>query len=314
MVTLKEIREAHGRIAGSVHRTPLFGSSTLATRAGVAKLELKCESFQKTGSFKARGALNKVSQLAPDEHARGVVTVSAGNHAQALAWAARQAGVCCTVVMPATASATKVAASIGYGADVIQHGTSMDAFQKARDLAASEGFTFIHPFDDDHIIAGTGTVGVELLEQTSTPDIVLVPIGGGGLIAGVAIAIKELSPSTRVIGVEPEAATVMRQSLDAGRALRVMPEPTIADGLAAPMAGVRNFEAVRRYVDDIVLVSEAEIKEAMVLLLTRCKLLAEGAGAATTAALISGKISPRGNEHVVAILSGGNVDLSRLME
>ena len=314
MVTLKEIREAHGRIAGSVHRTPLFGSSTLATRAGVAKLELKCESFQKTGSFKARGALNKLSQLAPDEHARGVVTVSAGNHAQALAWAAREAGVRCTVVMPATASATKVAASIGYGANVIQHGTSMDAFQKARDLAASEGFTFIHPFDDDHIIAGTGTVGVELLEQTSTPDIVLVPIGGGGLIAGVAIAIKESSPSTRVIGVEPEAATVMRQSLDAGRALRVMPEPTIADGLAAPMAGERNFEAVRRYVDDIVLVSEAEIREAMVLLLTRCKLLAEGAGAATTAALISGKISLRGNEHVVAILSGGNVDLSRLME
>ena len=314
MVTLKEIREAHGRIAGSIHRTPLFGSSTLATRAGVAKLELKCESFQKTGSFKARGALNKLSQLAPDEHARGVVTVSAGNHAQALAWAARQAGVRCTVVMPATASATKVAASIGYGANVIQHGTSMDAFQKARDLAASEGFTFIHPFDDDHIIAGTGTVGVELLEQTSTPDIVLVPIGGGGLIAGVAIAIKESSPSTRVIGVEPEAATVMRQSLDAGRALRVMPEPTIADGLAAPMAGERNFEAVRRYVDDIVLVSEAEIREAMVLLLTRCKLLAEGAGAATTAALISGKISLRGNEHVVAILSGGNVDLSRLME
>ena len=314
MVTLKEIHEAHGRIAGSVHRTPLFGSRTLAARAGVARLELKCESFQKTGSFKARGALNKLSQLAADEHARGVVTVSAGNHAQALAWAAREAGVRCTVVMPATASATKVAASIGYGADVIQHGTSMDAFQKARDLATSEGFTFIHPFDDDHIIAGTGTVGVELLDQTTTPDIVLVPIGGGGLIAGVAIAIKESSPSTRVIGVEPEAATVMRQSLDAGRALRVTPEPTIADGLAAPMAGERNFDVVRRYVDDIVLVSEAEIKEAMVLLLTRCKLLAEGAGAATTAALIAGKLSVTGKEHVVAVLSGGNVDIARLGE
>ena len=314
MVTLQEIREAHRRIAGRVHRTPMFGSHTLAMRAGVGKLELKCESFQKTGSFKARGALNKLSQLSADEHARGVVTVSAGNHAQALAWAAREARVRCTVVMPATASPTKVAASAGYGAEVIQHGTSMDAFQRARDLAASEGYTFIHPFDDDHIIAGTGTVGAEILDQTTTPDVVLVPIGGGGLIAGVAIAIKEASPSTRVIGVEPAAATVMRQSIEAGRALRVTPEPTIADGLAAPMAGERNFDVVRRYVDDSVVVTEDEIREAMTLLLTRCKLVAEGAGAATTAALISGKLSLDGREHVVAVLSGGNIDIARLGE
>ncbi|MEP6729494.1 MAG: threonine/serine dehydratase [bacterium] len=314
MVNLKAIREALGRISGTVHRTPVFSARSLASMSSVARFDLKCESFQKTGSFKARGALNKLSQLSAAERARGVVTVSAGNHAQALAWAAQQAGVRCTVVMPATAVQSKVDASRGYGADVIQHGTSMDAFQKAHDLAKSEGFTFVHPFDDDDIIGGTGTVGLELLEQTTMPDVVVVPIGGGGLIAGIAVAIKESSPTTRVIGVEPAGATVMRQSLDAGHALRVMPEPTIADGLAAPMAGERNFAIVQRYVDDVVLVSEDEIRHAMQMLLSRCKLVAEGAGAAATAALLAGRIPIRNTESVVAILSGGNVDLARLSE
>ncbi len=314
MVTLHDIRGAHARIAGTVHRTPVVGSRTLATLAGTARVDLKCENLQKTGSFKARGALNKLRQLSPDEHARGVVTVSAGNHAQALAWSAQQTGVRCTVVMPATAAQTKVDASRGYGADVILHGTSMDAFQRARELASSEGFVFVHPFDDDHIIQGTGTVGLELLEQVEMPDVVVVPIGGGGLIAGVAVAIKESSPRTRVIGVEPTAATVMRQSMDAGKALRAMPDVTIADGLAAPMAGDRNFEIVQRYVDDIVLVSDDEIIHAMQMLLSRCKLLAEGAGAASTAALLAGRIPLVGGEKVVVLLSGGNVDLKRLGE
>jgi len=311
MVTLQDIRDAHARISGTVHRTPVFGSRSLAALAGAARLDLKCESLQKTGSFKARGALNKLGQLSAEERSRGVVTVSAGNHAQALAWAAQQTGVRCTVVMPAAAVRSKVDASRGYGADVILHGTSMDAFQRARDLSTSEGFVFVHPFDDDNIIQGTGTVGLELLEQTETPDIVVVPIGGGGLIAGVAVAIKESNPSIRVIGVEPTAATVMRQSVDAGRALRVMPDPTIADGLAAPMAGERNFAIVQRYVDDIVLVTEEEIIYAMQMLLSRCKLLAEGAGAAATAAVLAGKI-PVAGKKVVAVVSGGNVDLQRL--
>ncbi|MEO8336764.1 MAG: threonine/serine dehydratase [bacterium] len=312
MVTLQDIRDAHARISGTVHRTPVIGSRTLASLAGAARVELKCESLQKTGSFKARGALNKLSHLSADERARGVVTVSAGNHAQALAWAAEQTGVRCTVCMPAAAVQSKVDASRGYGAIVMLEGTSMDAFQKARDLASSEGFVFVHPFDDDHIIQGTGTVGVELLEQSAEiPDVVVVPIGGGGLIAGVAVAIKESSPSTRVIGVEPTAATVMRQSVDAGQALRVMPEPTIADGLSAPMAGERNFAIVQRYVDDIVLVTDEEIVHAMQMLLSRCKLLAEGAGAAATAALLAGKI-PVAGKKVVALVSGGNVDLQRL--
>lgn len=314
MVNLQSIRDALGRISGTVHRTPVFGSRTLATLAGAARFDLKCESFQKTGSFKARGALNKLSQLTNADRARGVVTVSAGNHAQALAWASQQSGVRCTVVMPAAAVCSKVDASRGYGADVLLHGTSMDAFQKAHELADTQGFVFVHPFDDDHIIGGTGTVALELLEQTTMPDVVVVPIGGGGLIAGIAVAIKESNPAIRVIGVEPKSATVMRQSLDAGRALRVIPEPTIADGLSAPMAGERNFAIVQRYVDDVVLVSDDEIMHAMRMLLSRCKLVAEGAGAAATAALLAGRIPLSGSENVVAILSGGNIDLTRLGE
>lgn len=312
MVTLSDIRAAHARVAPLIHRTPVLTSSTLAKRVGARSYALKCESFQKTGSFKVRGALNTLSQLDADARARGVVTVSAGNHAQALAWAAQAAGVACTVVMPATASATKVAASAGYGATVIQHGTSMDAFQRARELAERDGMTFVHPFDSDTVIAGTGTVSVEIFEQTETPDVVVIPIGGGGLIAGMAIAIKDLHPATRVIGVEPTGAAVMRLSLDAGRAMRLESVASLADGLAAPMAGERNYEAVSRCVDDVVLVSDDEIAEAMAVLLSRCKLLAEGAGAAATAALLCGRIPLSGNERVVAMLSGGNVDLERL--
>jgi threonine ammonia-lyase medium form len=309
MVTLDDIRQAHTRIAARIHRTAVIGSHTLAERAGVASFELKCESFQKTGSFKVRGALNRLSQLSDAERARGVVTVSAGNHAQALAWAARESRVRCTVVMPEAASRSKVDASRGYGAEVLQHGTSVDAFKRALGLAESEGYVFIHPFDHAHTIAGTGTTGLEVLQQSSAPSLVVIPVGGGGLISGMAIAIKESSPGTRVIGVEPTGADVMRRSLDAGSPQRQDAPRSIADGLAAPMAGQLNFEAVQRYVDDVVLVTDDEIAEAMRTLLTRCKLLAEGAGAAATAALLAGKIAVRPDDRVVAMLSGGNVDL-----
>ena len=314
MVTVHDMHEARARIAGRVHQTPLIGSSTIAARIGAARFELKCESVQKTGSFKVRGVLNKLSQLSDEARSRGVVTVSAGNHAQAMAWGARAAGVRCTVVMPANASRTKVAASIGYGATVIQHGTGADAFRRALELAESDGFTFVHPFDDDQVIAGAGTAGLEIFDQTSPPDIVIVPVGGGGLISGIAIAVKETSPTTRVIGVEPSGAAVMRQSLDAGRALPMGTMNTIADGLAAPMAGERNYHVVKRYVDDVVLVSDDEIVEAMKTLLSRCKLLAEPAGAAATAAALAGRIPLTGTEHIVAMLSGGNVDLERLAQ
>jgi threonine dehydratase len=314
MVTLDDIRDARARIAERVHRTPIMRSTTLASHSGAARFELKCESFQATGSFKVRGVLNRLAQLDDDARARGVVTVSAGNHAQALAWAAQNADMPCTVVMPANASLAKVEASRGYGATVIQLGTSMDAFRRAHELAETEGFTFVHPFDDDRTIAGTGTVALEIFEQTDAPDMIVVPVGGGGLISGMAIGAKALNPSTRVIGVEPEGASIMRRSLDAGRALHMDAPHSIADGLAAPMAGERNFAAIQRFVDDIVLVTDNEIAAAMSLLLTRCKLLAEGAGAAATAALISGKIPLKGTEHVVAVLSGGNVDVATLRD
>ncbi|MDQ6887159.1 MAG: pyridoxal-phosphate dependent enzyme [Gemmatimonadota bacterium] len=312
MPTLHDVREARSRIEGRVHRTPLLGTSTLAERAGVARLDLKCESFQKTGSFKVRGVLNKLSQLESAARARGVVTVSAGNHAQALAWGARAAGIRCTVVMPAAASRSKVEASRGYGAEVIQHGTNMEAFAKASELAKERGLVFVHPFDDEQVIAGAGTVALELLEQTDAPDVIVVPVGGGGLISGIAIAAKEMYPAIRVVGVEPDGAAAMRRSLDAGRAVRLDSVATIADGLGAPMAGEITFEIVRRYVDDVVLVSDEEIAGAMRILLERTKLLAEGAGAAATAALLSRRLPVRPADRVVAILSGGNVDLERL--
>jgi threonine ammonia-lyase medium form len=311
MVSLTDIRSARERIASRIHRTPLLSATRLGERVGV-RLFHKCESLQKTGSFKVRGALNRLAQLDDASRKRGVITVSAGNHAQALAWAARDAGVRCTVVMPAKASQTKVDASRGYGAEVVLHGaSSIEAFKRAHELADERSLTFVHPFDDDAVIAGQGTVGLEIAEQLEDFDDVIVPIGGGGLIAGVAIAIKELRPSARVFGVEPTGAAVMRQSLDAGRPVRLEKMQTMADGLAAPMAGDMTYPIVRRYVDDVVLVSDEEIMAAMREILFSAKLLAEGGGAAATAAVLAGKL-PLAGRRVVAILSGGNVDASRV--
>ncbi len=309
--SLSAIRDAQARIAGRVHVTPMFSATLIGQRCGVS-LSLKCESFQKTGSFKVRGALNAVMQLSNDARPRGVVSVSAGNHAQALAWAAGSAGVQCTVVMPATASETKAAASAGYGAEVIRHGTGAEAFARAHEIAEERGMTFIHPFDDEIVIAGAGTTGLEILEQAPEVEMVIVPIGGGGLIAGVASAIKHARPDVRIIGVEPEGAAVMRQSVDAGHPVRLASMSTIADGLAAPFAGNIAFEVVTRFVDDVILVSDEEIAEAMRVLLSRAKILAEPAGAAATAALLAKKIPAADGKRVVSIVSGGNVDLERL--
>ena len=310
---LADIRAAHARVAPRIHRTPLLSASRLGARAGVTLFH-KCESLQKTGSFKVRGALNNVSQLDPATRRRGVVTVSAGNHAQALAWAARDAGVRCTVVMPTTASRTKVDASRGYGAEVVLHGASgMEAFAHAHALATERDLAFVHPFDDSAVIAGQGTVGLEILEQLEDVDDVVVPIGGGGLIAGVATAIKESRPTVRVYGVEPTGAAVMRKSLDEGHPVRLESMKTIADGLAAPMAGDVTYPIVKHYVDDVVLVTDEEIMAAMREILFSAKLLAEGGGAAATAAILSGKLKLAGRR-VVAVLSGGNVDPMRVKE
>ncbi len=310
--TLDQIRAARTRLAGEIHLTPLLSSATLASHSGAAMWWMKCEALQKTGSFKVRGALNAVKQLDANSRSRGVVTVSAGNHGQALAWAARAAGAHCTVVMPAGATASKVAATRGYGADVILHGTAAEAFAQAHRLADEHGYTLVHPFDDAAVIAGQGTVGMEILEQAPDVEVVVVPIGGGGLIAGVASAIKQQRPSVKVYGVEPDGAAAMRLSLDAGHPVRIEKVQTIADGLGAPFAGDITFPIVQQYVDDVILVSDKEIAAAMSQLLSRTKLLAEPAGAAATAATLSGRIPDVAGHRTAVVLSGGNVDLDRL--
>ena len=307
---IEHLREAQARISGSVHRTPTVSSRTLSERVGQPVI-LKCENLQKTGSFKVRGALNRILGLDDVARDRGVVTVSAGNHAQAVAWAAARTGVSATVVMPANASPTKVRASEGYGAEVILQGTVFEAFDLALEVAEDRGLTFLHAFDDPLIVAGQGTLGLEVLQDVPDVATVVVPVGGGGLISGVALAMANLAPAARVFGVEPHGACAMRKSLDKGEAVRLESLDTIADGLGAPMAGELNFEVVRRHVEDVVLVTDDEIREAMAFILERAKLLVEPAGAAAVAALLAGRI-PLADGPVVAILSGGNVDLDRL--
>ena len=311
MITKDDIAAARRRIQPHIHQTPVISSTRLGNRAGGVRLTLKCESMQRTGSFKARGALNAMMQLSHAEKAKGVVTVSAGNHAQALAWAAAMVGSECVAVMPEGASASKVEATQGYGGKVeLVAGEKARAFERAQQIA-SEGRVMVHPFEDPRVAAGQGTVGLELLEQCSDMATLVVPIGGGGLISGVAVAIKSERPDVRIIGVEPVGAATMRRSLDAGSPQQIQVE-TIADGLAAPMVGGMTLEATRRFVDDVVLVSDDEILAAMRDLLVYAKLLVEPAGAAGIAALLTGKVTADRGSNVVAILSGGNVDVARL--
>ena len=313
MLDLAAIREARARVASRIHLTPTLSSRRLGERAGV-ELWLKCENLQKTGSFKVRGALNKLASLTDAERARGVITVSAGNHAQAMAWAARSAGVHAVVVMPKTASPAKVEASRGYGAEVVLHGASgNESFPHAHELARERGLTFVHPFDDERICAGAGTTGLEILEQVQDLDVVVVPIGGGGLISGIAVAIKESNPKIRVYGVEPTGAASTRLSLDSGRAMRISSMQTIADGLAAPMTGELNYEIVKRYVDEVIVIDDAVIAEGVRQLLASAKLLAEPAGAAAVGALLARAIPVNDGERVAAVVSGGNVDAAKLV-
>jgi len=315
MITIDDIVAARDRIAGHIRRTPLLSATRLGDSVGVA-LSLKCESFQKTGSFKARGALNAVLLLNSAQRARGVITVSAGNHAQALAYAAAIGGVKATVVMPAKASPLKVAASRGYGADVVLHGASgIEAFAHAHELEHERGLVFVHPFDDIGVASGAGTVGLELIDDDRAEmDIIVISIGGGGLISGIASALRGRGLKTRIVGVEPEGAAAMRQSLDAGRPVRLDAINTIADGLAAPMAGELTFPIVRDLVDDVVLVSDDEIRAATRDLISSAKLVAEPAAAAVLAAVKAGRIGARRGSRVVAVVSGGNIDLTRLAE
>lgn len=311
MVGIDDIRAAQQHLDGRLHRTPLLPSRTLSDRIG-ARILLKLESLQRTGSFKPRGVLNRLRQLTAEERARGLITISAGNHAQAVAWAAAREGVPATVVMPAHASPAKVAASRAYGASIVLHGDVFAAFARMEELRTEHGYTLLHPFDDEHVIAGQGTVGVELCEDAGTVDVVVVPVGGGGLLAGIATAVRALQPAARIYGVEPVGAAALRRGLDAGAPVRLERIDTIADGLSAPATAARVLEQVRATVDDVVLVSDDAIVEALRLLLERCKLLAEPAGAAGLAALLCGAVTVPAGARVGVIISGGNIDLERL--
>lgn len=304
--SLDDVRRAREAIAGRVHRTPLLSSRSLAAHAGQPSF-LKAENLQKTGSFKPRGALNRLGLLSHEERARGVITFSAGNHAQALAWAASAAGIRATVVMPAEADPGKVAAARGYGAEVIQHASFAD---EAARLQAARGLTMVHPFDDPGIIAGAGTVGLEIVEDLPDLATLVVAIGGGGLLSGCAVAVRALCPTARIVGVEPEGADTMARSLASGHPESGRPR-TVADGLAAPYAGINTYAVVRDLVDEVVVIPDAAIVAGMRFLLERAKLLAEPAGAAAVAAVLAGVVRPADGP-LVALISGGNVSLERL--
>jgi threonine dehydratase len=293
-------REAIGR---RLHRTPTFPSATLSglTRARVI---LKAELFQKTGSFKPRWVLNNLAALSSEERERGVIGISAGNHAQALAWGAATEGLDALLVMWQGASEAKIEATRGYGAEIdLESADPTEAFARLDELVEQTGRTPVHPFDHPRTIAGQGTVGLELLEDVPEAAVVVVPVGGGGLISGIATAVDGRA---RVIGVEPERSAAMHEALAAGKPVPVSPG-SVADGLAAPFAGTNTFEIVRERVERVVLLTEAEIEAGMRFLYTRAKLACEPAGAASTAALLAGKVPLEAGETVVVVVSGGNV-------
>jgi len=321
-VPLERILEARDRIASLVHRTPLLSSSTAAAwllAAGGppiadARVYLKAEQLQRTGSFKARGMSNRIATLSSEARARGAITLSAGNAGQAYAWAGRAEGVPVTVVMPAGAVRTKVEACLGYGARVILHGAhvgeSLAELERVRD---AEGLTYVHPFDDAAVIAGNGTVGLELVEDLPEVDVVVVGVGGGGLISGVAAAVKGLRPSARVYGVEPERSNAVSLAIERGEIVTIQPT-SVADGLGAPFAGALTLEMTRRLLDGIVLIDDPTILAGMRFGVERLKQVLEPAGAAALAAVLSGRVPIREGDRVAVVLSGGNVEVSRLGE
>jgi threonine dehydratase len=308
-VTLAELEERRQRSADTVRCTPVFSSRSLSARCG-GEIHLKAENLQRTGSFKLRGTLSKLGTLEPS--CREVVAGSAGNHAQALAYAARTRGIACTVYVPWSASVAKVGAIEAFGARVLDGGDSVDScIARAREYAAEHGATFVHPFDDLDVIKGQAGVGLEISEQVENLAKVIVPVGGGGLASGIAIAIRSLKPDVEIIGVQADACAPFAD-LFAGRPERA-PIATIADGIAIKRPGELTLPLVQRLLDGIVTVEEDQIAEAMMLLLERSKLLAEGAGAAATAALLVGATAPAARGATVVVISGGNVDVGVLV-
>jgi threonine dehydratase len=312
-VTLSDVERAREVVGPVLHRTPLLSSRSLSDRIG-ADAYLKAENLQRTGSFKPRGAVFAISKLTKEQRERGIVTMSAGNAAQAIAFAARTAGVPVTVAMPETAPKAKVEATRAYGAEIVFAADMTKLIALVGELRDRSGAYFLHPYDDPAVIAGHGTCALEVLDDLPEADVFVVGVGGGGLIAGIAVAVAAKRPGARIVGVEPTGAAGMRRALDAGEPVRLEHINTIADGLAAPVAGVNTLEIVRRLVADVVVIDDDLIAEGMRFLAQRAKLVAEPAGAAATGALLAGKIPVRPGERVVSIVSGGNVDLARMAQ
>ena len=312
-VTLQDIKDAKETIKNIVKKTDMLECVSLSNKTK-ANVFYKCENLQRTGSFKVRGACNKIANLTDEEKANGVIASSAGNHAQGVALGAKMSGIKSTIVMPETAPLLKVSATRGYGAEVVLNGLVYDdAYAKAVEIQKETGATFLHPFNDKYVIAGQGTIGIEIFEQLNDKvDTILCPIGGGGLIAGVAVAAKALNPNVKVIGVQTANIPSMYESIKNGEVSTAFKSTTIADGIAVKTPGDITFDIIKELVDEVILVEEEEIAQGIVYLMENLKVIAEGSGAVTTAALLSGKYAPKENENVVCIISGGNVDVNNL--
>ncbi|ELY65603.1 threonine ammonia-lyase [Natronococcus jeotgali] len=312
MLQLSDILEAKERVRDTSRWTPLQYSHTYSSITG-ADVHLKLENSQRTGAFKIRGATNRIATLSPSEREAGVVTASAGNHAQGVALAATRAGVDAKIVMPEHAPISKVKATRNYGAEVVLEGVDYsEAAERAHELEREEDRTYLHAFDDEDVMAGQGTIGLEILEDCPDVDTVVVPIGGGGLVSGIATAIKERKPDARVIGVQAEGASSAAPSLEKGERVTIEGVETIADGIATRSLGERTFPIVREYVDEVVTVSDPEIAVATIYLLERSKTVVEGAGAVPLAALLFDRFDYEPDETIVPVLSGGNIDLNTL--
>jgi threonine dehydratase len=311
LVTLQDIKEAQRNIKDYIHKTPLVYSNSISSMTGL-DVYLKLENLQKTGSFKIRGATNKISRLSVEEKRRGVVTASAGNHAQGVALAAGRFGIKAAVVMPEKSSISKQLATKGYGAEVILHGSSFDeALQYARTIERERGCIFIHTYDDEDLIAGQGTIGLEIFDELPDVNSVIVPIGGGSLISGISIALKGQKRDIQIIGVEASAAAAMYTSRQKGKNTAIDSLPTIADGIAIKRIGDLTFPIIQELVDEIVTVEDEEIAAAILLLMERKKTVVEGAGAAPISAIMNGKTVIKGKKTVL-VLSGGNIDMNIL--
>lgn len=311
-LTKSDFDVARKNAAPYIHRTPVFGSATLSEITG-ADVYLKAEMLQKAGSYKVRGPLNVLAHMSKEERERGLICASAGNHAQGVARAAREYGVPATVVMAHGAPEAKIQATRSYGAEVILHGKVWDdAYHYSLELQKERNLTYIHPFDDPLLVAGQGGVGYETIEDVPDLDMIIVPIGGGGLISGIAQIVKLIKPDVKVIGVEMALAPAMKRSIEAGRRVTLAEIPIVIDGLTVKTVGEYNFEICKVFVDDIVTVDERKIFDAIPWIMERCKLVAEGAAAATVAALLTEAVRPAAGSKVACVLSGGNLNLSAL--